>query len=322
MIEKIISRRTKVCCLLLNTLLLINLGICHAQHKSPIEVVKLFDKAYGTPLMDEIADYTTPKFRDNRPKSVWVVKADARLLDFHKEPQSYILQKLSSHDIVFLGTTHKKEAILRFVAGLIPQLHKIGTTHIGLEICSDQQDNIESFLQDGNGLGEIKIHPLIDCAEYRNLLTTTRSLDKGKRPALVALDLPKSMYQGEINRDQWMARSIAKIFHRNSNAKVLAVVGNLHVLKKIEWEDTVPNAHGFIRSYLNRLTPQRPMFSIGQLIDESPNECDFTRVFSHMEGAIAMDCNGRFAGWKIGFMVPVAAKPPEVWDILDGFIIY
>ncbi len=23
--------------------------------------------------MDEIADYTTPKFRDNKPKSVWVV---------------------------------------------------------------------------------------------------------------------------------------------------------------------------------------------------------------------------------------------------------
>ena len=73
MIEKIISRRTKVCCPLLITLLLINLGICHAQPKSPIEVVKLFDKCYGRPCMDEIADYTTPKFRDNKPKSVWVV---------------------------------------------------------------------------------------------------------------------------------------------------------------------------------------------------------------------------------------------------------
>jgi len=59
---------------LLIPLLLVNLGICPGQEKSPIEVVKLFDKAYGGPLMDEIADYTTPNFRDNKPKSVWVVE--------------------------------------------------------------------------------------------------------------------------------------------------------------------------------------------------------------------------------------------------------
>jgi hypothetical protein len=248
--------------------------------------------------------------------------AKAEPLDFHKNPQSYVIEKLKSYDIVFLGTRHKKEAILKFVAGLIPHLHEAGTTHLGLEICSDQQDNIDSFLQTGNGLSNIELHPQIDCAKYRNLFTTIRSLDKSERPALVALDLPKSMYQREINRNRWMARSIVKIFRRNSNAKVLVVVGNLHVLKKIEWKNTVPNPHGSIRSYLNRLTPHRRMFSIAQLIDESPNECDFTSAFSHVEGAVAMDCNGRFTSWRIGFMAPVAAKPAEVWDMLDGVIVY
>ncbi len=272
--------------------------------------------------MDEIADYTTPKFRDNKPKSVWAIKAHARHSDFHKDPQSYLLQKISSHDIVFLGTTHKREAILKFVSGLIPRLHNTGTTHLGLEICSDQQGKIDSFLQTGNGLDEIKIHPLIDCTEYRALFMKIRSLDKGKRPTVVALDLPKSMYQGETNRDEWMAHSIARIFHRNPNAKVLIVVGNLHVLKKIEWENRVPDPHGSIRSYLNGLIHNYQMFSIGQCIDESPNDCDFTREFSHLEGAVAMDCDGRFSGWKIGFMSPVAAKPTEVCDILDGIIVY
>ena len=51
----------------------VTLNICHAQEKSPIEVVQFFNKTYGGSLMDEIANYTTPKFRDNRPKSVWVV---------------------------------------------------------------------------------------------------------------------------------------------------------------------------------------------------------------------------------------------------------
>ncbi len=248
--------------------------------------------------------------------------ADARCLDFHKHPQSYVIEKLKSHDIVFLGTTHKREPILKLIADLIPRLHESGTTHLGLEICSDQQGKIDSLLQTGNGLTDIEIHPLIDCAEYRNLFTTIRSLDQNQRPAVVALDLPKSMYQGEINRDEWMARSIAKIFDRDPDAKFLVVVGNLHVLKKIEWEDHVQNAHGSIRSYLNGLTHNYRMFSIGQCIDESTKECDFTSTFSHVEGAVAMDCNGRFAGWRIGIMSPVAAKPTKVCEMLDGVIVY
>jgi len=248
--------------------------------------------------------------------------AGAEHSNIHKNPHSYVVQKLRSHDIVFLGTKHKKEAILQFVSGLIPHLHETRTTHIGLEIFSDQQDNIERFLQAENGLDEINIHPLIDCVEYRTLFTTIRSLGKSKRPTVVALDLPESRYQGKINRDEWMARSIAKIFHRNPNAKLLVVVGNLHILKKIEWEDGVSNPHGFICSYLNELTSHLSMFSIGQCIDESPKECDFTREFSQLEGAVAMDCDGRFAGWKIGIMSPVAAKPIQVYELLDGVIVY
>ncbi len=65
--------------------LLLDLNICIAQPKSPLEVVKLFDKCYGGPLMDEIADYTTPSFRDNKPKSVWVVETWKTLKDIQYE---------------------------------------------------------------------------------------------------------------------------------------------------------------------------------------------------------------------------------------------
>ena len=65
--------------------LLPGLNVCHAKHKSPLEVVQLFDKCYGGPLMDEIADYTTPSFRDNEPKSVWVVDTWKTLKDIQYE---------------------------------------------------------------------------------------------------------------------------------------------------------------------------------------------------------------------------------------------
>lgn len=248
--------------------------------------------------------------------------ACAGRFNIQKDPQSYVLEKLKSHDMVFLGTTHRRQPILKFLSDLIPHLHEAEVTHLGLEICSDQQDRINSFLQTGSGLENIALHFQIECPEYRNIFTTIRGLGQAKRPAVLALDLPKSMYQGEINRDEWMAGCIARIFHRNPNAKILVVIGNLHVLKKIEWKDKVSNPHGFVRSYLNELTPQRRMFSIGQCIDKRPNECDFTREFSSVGGAVPMNCDRRFAGWNIGIMATVAAKPSEIWELLDGIIVY
>ena len=246
----------------------------------------------------------------------------AEQFDIRRDPQLYVLDQLRSNDIVFLGTTHRRQPILKFLSDLIPALHEAEVTHLGLEVCSNQQHKIDSFLQTGKGLEGIGLHFQIECPEYRNIFNTIRGLDHEKRPTVVALDLPKSMYRGKTNRDKWMATSIAKVFQRNPRAKMLVVVGNLHVLKKIEWQDTVANPHGFVRSYLNELAPHRRMFSIGQCIDETPNVCDFTRRFRSVQGPVPVDCDRKFAGWNIGMMATVAAKPVEVWELLDGLIVY
>ena len=60
--------------LLLTVLVLFQVNTAHAQPKTPIEAVKIFIAGYGTSRMDEAADVTTANFRDDRPKSVWVVK--------------------------------------------------------------------------------------------------------------------------------------------------------------------------------------------------------------------------------------------------------
>jgi hypothetical protein len=77
----------------------------------------------------------------------------------------------------------------------------------------------------------------------------------------VTLDLPKSRYREKISRDEWMAESIAKIFKQNSNAKMLVIVGNNHVLKKLEWQDHVPNSHKSIREYVLEFNPDLRMLS-------------------------------------------------------------
>jgi len=49
------------------------------------------------------------------------------------------------------------------------------------------------------------------------------------------LDLPETKFTKPVSRDEWMANAIAGLFRTNSKAKMLMVVGNLHVLKKLDW---------------------------------------------------------------------------------------
>ena len=59
-------------------------------------------------------------------------KSGATDYHFNHTPQSYVLNKLKTHDIVFLGTRHKQPAILNFISELITALHDSGITRTGL----------------------------------------------------------------------------------------------------------------------------------------------------------------------------------------------
>jgi hypothetical protein len=240
-----------------------------------------------------------------------------------KAPQPYVLELFKHHDLVVLGTTHRKPPILKFINDLIPHLNDAGVTHIGFEIPTDQQGNIDNYMNTGNGLMDIYLHPQIECPEYRGLLKTLHSLDPAKRPSVVTLDLPKNLYGGKISRDEWMARTIADGVPGNPATKFLVIVGNFHVFKMIDWQDHVPNKTGSIREYLDRLAPGLRAYSIGQVIDQDPDACDFTRVFGPAKGAVAMDCQGeRFNGWKIGVTSAIAIKDTEPCQLFDGLIVY
>ncbi len=46
------------------------------------------------------------------------------------------------------------------------------------------------------------------------------------------------------------------------------------------------------------------------------------REFGPIDGAVAVDQNERFAVWKLGITQSVAIKPAEVWELLDGIVVY
>ena len=234
-------------------------------------------------------------------------------------PTDYVRSKLQQNDIVFLGTTHRKPKILHFIAELIPGLKEVGVTHIGMEIPSDQQEKIDHFMKTGDGLDNVQFHSQIDHPDYRYMFQVFR-MNRGLKP--IAIDFPHSKFKGKISRDEWMARSILAVFKKDQPAKMLMIVGSLHIFKKLEWQEHVPNKHLSIREYIKQENPSIRMWSVGQLIDRNKDECDFTKRFSPVPGAIALDLDDRYRGWKMGLTALIAILPSECFELVDGLIVY
>jgi hypothetical protein len=58
------------------------------------------------------------------------------------------------------------------------------------------------------------------------------------------------------------------------------------------------------------------------VIGESEYEDDFVEKFGPFEGAVAIDLDNRFVGWKLSIVQSMAIKSAEVWELLDGVIVY
>lgn len=161
----------------------------------------------------------------------------------------------------------------------------------------------------------IQFHPQIDHPEYRHLL---QLLGESGGPVPVAIDSPYSEHDGDISRDEWMSRSLLGLLP----GKILVVVGNLHIFKKLEWEEYVPHKKLSIRQYIERQKPDTKMWSVGQLINQNPDGCDFTKRFSSLPDAVALDLDKRYRGWKLGLTGPIAIVPAEPFELVDGLIVY
>ena len=231
------------------------------------------------------------------------------------EPITFVLDKTVQHDVLFLGTTHQQPRILGFISKLLPRLHESGITHIGLEISSDQQENLDRFITTGAGLSDIRIFEGIDCPEYRHVVDLIRK----NRLFPVALDLPKSKWRGKYTRDRWMAERVAETFQNNENAKMFVVVGNLHTLKKVDW--IVPTIKDqFIRYHLDRINPNLSLYSIAESINESAENCDFQKWFGRDSGPVGIET--RVFDLKLGLTRTIAAKPMSAHEAVDAVIVF
>jgi len=247
--------------------------------------------------------------------------APARAYPVH-EARAYILEKLARHDVVFMGTVHRQPAILKLAADLLPQLHSAGITHLALEISSDQQYRIDAFMETGQGLDGIALHAAIDCPQYRRLFHVLRDLAPDRRPKVVAIDLPAGQYGGPVSRNAYMARSLAAILQARPQSRILTILGSLHVLRRLNWQHRVGSGNDAVRTHLERRLPDLKVFSLVNLVDAADAENDFIQWLAPLPGAVALDLDRRFKGWRLGITDCMALRPAQPYDLVDGVVVH
>lgn len=241
---------------------------------------------------------------------------------FTEDVQAYILNKLAGHDIVLMGTTHRQPAILDLTARLAPRFRDAGVTHLALEIPSDQQARLDRFLETGAGLATIQIPSAIDCTAYRRLLGALQGIGPGRRSRVIAIDLPQALYSGKISRDEHMATALAMILQSHPQAKILALLGSLHVLRQLRWADRLTAGRPAIRTCLSRWRPDLRIFSLVHIVHNTSLDCDFSRRLGPLPGMVAMDLDACFNGWRLGITSCLALQPSQPYELVDGVIVH
>lgn len=239
-----------------------------------------------------------------------------------RDVQAYVMEKLAGHDVVFMGTTHRQTPILELMVRMVPGFQKAGVTHLALEIASDQQEHLDRFLDTGAGMESIKLHDAIECPAYRRFLSTLQRLSPHQRPGVIAIDLPEVSYGGPICRDEYMAMTLAATLRSHPKAKILAMLGSMHVLRNLRWQDRVVGGHQAARTYLSRWRSDLNIFSMVNIIGRTAEVCDFSRHLGSLPGMVALDVDSCFNGWRLGITACLALRPAQPYELVDGVIVY
>ncbi len=143
-----------------------------------------------------------------------------------------IAQGLTPNSITLIGESHQRPESIVFFGSLVKYyLHRNRCLTVALEISSDQQSLIDKIQQDQATVANMKIASPIDHPPLRKLIQDLAEMRiNGKCLKLVAVDAD---FKPGVERDQWIAK---KLIELSRDATVLALLGSLHTLKKIDWE--------------------------------------------------------------------------------------
>jgi len=142
-----------------------------------------------------------------------------------------IVETMAPNSITIIGESHKRpEAIQFFQSLIVHYLQQNECLIIGLEVASDQQPIIDNVGQGKTSVSDIDVAPMIDHQDFRSMITNLIGLQKqNKCLKVMAVDASLIL---RTDRDVWMAEKLGEL---KGQIPVIALLGSLHTLKKVDW---------------------------------------------------------------------------------------
>jgi uncharacterized iron-regulated protein len=161
------------------------------------------------------------------------------------ETYKRIVEGLEPHSITIIGESHQLPESIQFFQELISSyLQQDKCLTVALEVVSSQQAILDQIVEGRASKSDIKLLPMVDHTSYRSLIDDLVGMkSRGNCLKLIAID-------GEglnVNQDKWMADRLAK---QISEVPILALLGNLHTLKKIGWNSSMGKAFPYVAEIL------------------------------------------------------------------------
>jgi len=158
-----------------------------------------------------------------------------------------ILDKIKPGTITIIGETHKHpESITLFHSLVSTHLKNNKCLIVGLEIASNQQTIIEKIKQGRAVVSDIKIPPMIDHPAFRKMINDLIKLQiNNECLKIIAIDAGDDI---DLRRDEWMAINLA---NQIGAAPVLVLLGNLHSLKRVDWDLSMSKGSPFVAEILS-----------------------------------------------------------------------
>jgi hypothetical protein len=142
-----------------------------------------------------------------------------------------ILENITPNSIVIIGEVHQNpESTFLFFSLIRDYLQHNKCLAVALEIPSNQQPILNKISHGQIDVSELVVDPIIDHPEYRRMLVKLIALKRqGSCIEIVAIDAGDEI---DMSRDKWMSLRIIELGKR---LPVLALLGDLHTLKKVNW---------------------------------------------------------------------------------------
>ena len=138
-----------------------------------------------------------------------------------------IVQGMAPNSITLIGESHQRPQSVQFFNSLVDSyLQQSQCLTVALEIPSNQQPIINELVRGkAAAAAGIQIAPMIDHPPFLAMIEYLASMhSNGACLELIGIEK-------DTTRDEWMA---VKLAEQVSSTPVLALLGNLHTLKKME----------------------------------------------------------------------------------------